>query len=158
MSFFNKFIDRAKHVNKEDRPTAAEPSKESNRTFFGIHTPHSSTSSNPTMDSQQQQQQQQQHQQQQHLHKVQEESPATATNLYASGYVTPRQSQDLHQNMDIDTPGKPFCPIHSNYLSLINMALIEQMNEPSQQQQQPQQVQPQQQQTGKREGRGRMFL
>jgi hypothetical protein len=107
MSFFNKIIDRAKHVNKEDKQQQqqiSEPTKE--RSFFGIHTPHSSTSSsNPIMDNQQQQQQ--------HLQKVQEETPTT--NLYASGYVTPRQSQDLHQNMDIDTPGKKGLLIEIGY-------------------------------------------
>lgn len=111
MSFFNKIIDKAKFVSKEDKQQQiAEPTKETNKSFFAIHTPHSSTSSsNPILDNpqqqQKQQQQKQQQQQQQHLQKVQD-SPTPATNLYASGYVTPRQSQDLHQNMDVDSSGK----------------------------------------------------
>lgn len=101
MSFFNKIIDRAKHGNNKAEDTAKQqPSdqlaKDSNRSLFGIHTPHSSTSSannnNQIIDQPQQQ-----------LPKVQEETPS---NHYANGYVTPRQSQDLHQNMDVDTPGE----------------------------------------------------
>jgi hypothetical protein len=108
MSFFNKIIDRAKqHGNKEDNPKSSDQlsNKDSNRSFFGIHTPHSSTSSNnnnqPQSSSMDQQlpkvpEEQQQQQQPQQL---------LGASNYANGYVTPRQSQDLHQNMDIDSPG-----------------------------------------------------
>lgn len=107
MSFFNKIIDRAKHGNHKVEETAKQPpsdqlTKDSNRSLFGIHTPHSSTSStnNHSIDYAQSQQQQNQ---QQKMPKVQEE---TSSNHYANGYVTPRPSQDLHQNMDVDSPGE----------------------------------------------------
>lgn len=117
MSFFNKIIDRAKHGNHNSIKEEKSPQQQqqhlqqqpelskgdSNRSFFGIHTPHSSTSSSHATNSMQEQPQSQ-------LPKVQEEAGSN-NNHYATGYVTPRQSQDLHQNMDIDTPGKNK-PIH----------------------------------------------
>ncbi|KAG2238061.1 hypothetical protein INT48_002628 [Thamnidium elegans] len=96
MSFFNKIIDRAKHGKAEEavKQSSDQLGKDSNKSFFGIHTPHSSTSSHNTSSV---------HEQPHQLPNVQEES--TTNNHYANGYVTPRQSQDLHQNMDVDTPG-----------------------------------------------------
>ncbi|CAO3641170.1 unnamed protein product [Mucor hiemalis] len=109
MSFFNKIIDRAKHGNHKSEEAMKQPSEQSakpdsNRSFFGIHTPHSSTSSssNNNINVGNEQYQHQSSQQQLQLPKVQEE--ASSSNHYANGYVTPRQSQDLHQQMDIDTP------------------------------------------------------
>lgn len=64
-----------------------------------------------------------QEQPQSQLPKVQEEAGSN-NNHYATGYVTPRQSQDLHQNMDIDTPGK----IEPFFLSLFLCCLIPQSN------------------------------
>ncbi|CAO3656810.1 unnamed protein product [Mucor fragilis] len=114
MSFFNKIIDRAKHGNHNSFKEEKSPQQQqqhlqqqsqqqpelskgdSNRPLFGIHTPHSSTSSSHATNSMQEQPQSQ-------LPKVQEEAGSN-NNHYATGYVTPRQSQDLHQNMDIDTP------------------------------------------------------
>jgi len=124
MSFFNKIIDRAKHGNHNSIKEEKSPQQQqqhlqqqpelskgdSNRSFFGIHTPHSSTSSSHATNSMQEQPQSQ-------LPKVQEEAGSN-NNHYATGYVTPRQSQDLHQNMDIDTPGKNK-PIHF-FFSLFN--------------------------------------
>lgn len=115
MSFFNKIIDRAKHGNhnqmKEEKSPQIQQQQQqqhlqqpelskgdSNRSFLGIHTPHSSTSSSHATNSIQEPPQSQ-------LPKVQEEAGSNNSH-YATGYVTPRQSQDLHQNMDIDTPGK----------------------------------------------------
>ena len=103
MSFFNKIIDRAKHGNSKGeeiaKPSDQLKGGDSNRSFFGVHTPHSSTSSSShTIGTD--------HHQQQQLPKVQEE--ATLNNHYANGYVTPRQSQDSPQQMDIDTPSKFF--------------------------------------------------
>ncbi|KAI8072073.1 camp-dependent protein kinase 5 [Thamnidium elegans] len=97
MSFFNKIIDRAKHGKAEEavKQSSDQLGKDSNKSFFGIHTPHSSTSSHNTSSV---------HEQPHQLPNVQEES--TTNNHYANGYVTPRQSQDLHQNMDVDTPAE----------------------------------------------------
>jgi hypothetical protein len=108
MSFFNKIIDRAKHGNNKNEESSKQSpdnltKQDSNRSFFGIHTPHSSTSSSSNSNSLGVDQHRQQQQQDQ-LPKVQEES-SSSSNQYKNGYVTPRQSQDTHQNMDIDTPG-----------------------------------------------------
>lgn len=134
MSFFNKIIDRAKHGNHNSFKEEKSPQQQqqhlqqqsqqqpelskgdSNRPLFGIHTPHSSTSSSHATNSMQEQPQSQ-------LPKVQEEAGSN-NNHYATGYVTPRQSQDLHQNMDIDTPGK----IEPFFLSLFLCCLIPQSN------------------------------
>lgn len=89
MSFFNKIIDRAKHGKEDGKSHSVDhqsPSKENKP--FGFHTPHSSASSNITSHEQQQ-----------------SKEDTTTNNHYANGYVTPRPSQDLPQQMEMDTPG-----------------------------------------------------
>ncbi|KAI8376632.1 camp-dependent protein kinase 5 [Choanephora cucurbitarum] len=78
MSFFNKLIDKTK-VNK-----SLQEAPNSERAFYDTHTPHSSTSSAYHHGSEQQQ--------------------LKANSHQSTGYVTPRQSQDIQQSMDVDTP------------------------------------------------------
>ncbi|KAI8977880.1 kinase-like domain-containing protein [Pilobolus umbonatus] len=114
MSFFNKIIDKAKntthitgskHEDNSYHHSTKQSMSNTSKTSLNLHTPHTSTSSINNHYAN--------HGDYNQSSKPQPVKQSEASN-YATGYVTPRQSQELHKRLDLDTSGRqPECD-HSN--------------------------------------------